>query len=82
MKIVRDAVKVGQKIVVGMILVEFLSFGIGPLVGNDANAAFAVAVTVVGGSYWIYRKRHPRKANGKFGEGLRGSEVEDHSNES
>lgn len=80
MKIIRDAVKVGQKIVVGAILVEFLSFGIGPLVGNDANAAFAIAVAIVGGSYWIYRKRHPRSDNGKFGEGLRGSEVEDHTN--
>lgn len=78
MKIIRDAVKVGQKTVVGMILVEFLSFGIGAVIGN-ANAAFAIATTIVGGGYWIYKKRHPCQDNGKFGEGLRGTEVEDHT---
>lgn len=85
MKIVRDVVKVGQKIVVGLIAVELLSFLIGSLMGflggasaANANAAFAIAVTIVGGSYWIYKKRHPQKKD-KFGEGLRGSEVVDHT---
>jgi len=81
MKIIRDAVRVGQKVVLGAILVEFLSFGIGPMVGNNANAAFAVAVSIVGGCYWIYKKRHP-KQKGKFGEGLRGTEVKDHTDTS
>ncbi|MHB1567476.1 MAG: hypothetical protein ACYCR3_08075 [Acidithiobacillus sp.] len=86
MKIIRDIVKVGQRIVVGAIVVELLSFLIGSLMGflggasaANANAAFAISATVVGGGYWIYRKRHPRSDNGKFGEGLRGSEVEDHT---
>ena len=84
MKLVRDIVKVGGKIVVGLIAVELLSFlldsALAPtLSANAGNASFAIAVAIVGGSYWIYRKRHPRKDNGKFGEGLRGSEVEDHT---
>jgi len=89
MKIVRDAFKVGQKIVGGAIVIELLSFLIGSLMGflggasaANANAAFAISAAIVGGSYWIYRKRHPRKDNGKFGESLRGVVVEDNSNES
>ncbi|MHB1565146.1 MAG: hypothetical protein ACYCXG_00230 [Acidiferrobacter sp.] len=84
MKIIRDVVKVGQKVVGALLIVELVSFLLNsilaPTLGaNAGNTSFAIAAAIVGGSYWIYRKRHPHQDNGKFGEGLRGSEVEDHT---
>ena len=78
MKIIGKVIKVGGKVVMALILVEFLSFGLVPFIGNG-NAAFAVSAALVGGSFYLRRLYKQRHKTDKFGEGLRGSEVEDHS---
>lgn len=64
--------KIVAEIIFALIIIELLS-----LVMGGTNVSFLMAVAIVAGSYVglrFYKKQHHK---GKFGENLRGSEIED-----